>query len=129
MLSLGATLKKLRQQQGLTQLSLYDGIVSRSFAGRLERGEHDITVEKFWQILDRLQVSADEFRYVQQDNQPTPAQILEAQLDQAYTLKNFPQIRHLEQRYRNSHQVNQRELAIAADLAIKVYDGSQWQLS
>lgn len=126
MLTLGATLRQLRLTQRLTQDQLYGGIVSRSFAGRLERGDHEITTDKFFLILDRLNVGADEFRYVQQGYQPTDAAILESQAELAYDQQNFPWLRHLEQRYRDSQNPRQHQLAVVADVLIKTFGGTGW---
>lgn len=126
MLSLGATLKKLRLARGITQADLYGGIVSRSFAGRLERGEHDVTVETFWAILDRLAVSADEFRFLQQEDHPSDALRLEGQIGTAYSQQNFPWLRHLVQRYQTSTDPQERELATVADLALRSFGSASW---
>lgn len=127
--TLCATLKQLRLDSHLTQSELYGGIVSRSFAGRLERGEHDIAVEKFFQILNRLHVTADEFRFVQQDYQPTAATLLKSRTHLAYEQENFPWLHHLEQRYHHSLDPQQQELATVADILLKSFGSANWQIT
>lgn len=74
MQAIGCTLKQIRLAKGFTQKEIYQGIVSRSFAIRLESGHHDLGASKLFLILDRLGVSAGEFRFIQNDYQPdTPA--------------------------------------------------------
>ncbi|MCF7523150.1 hypothetical protein L3X07_06975 [Levilactobacillus brevis] len=42
MQTIGRTLKQIRLAKGFTQKEIYQGIVSRSFAIRLESGQHDL---------------------------------------------------------------------------------------
>jgi len=129
MLTLGATLKQLRLENHLTQNELYGGIISRSFAGRLERGEHDLGVEKFLAILDRLHVDATEFRFIQRDYHPTDATTLKAQSAVAYEQENFPWLSHLIQRYARSSDPDEQELAAIADVSLKAFDARNWTIT
>ena len=54
---IGQLIRKQRTQQGITQesLALQCGI-DRSYMGRIERGEVNLTVEKLYEIANTLEV-------------------------------------------------------------------------
>ncbi|WP_304057622.1 helix-turn-helix domain-containing protein [Levilactobacillus namurensis] len=123
MLSIGETLKQLRKNQGLTQNDLYGGLISPSFASRLERGLHRVTADTLFAILDRLMIEPTEFQFIQRGNRPSTAQQIAAQLATANSQQNFPWLRHLDQRYQDSDHPDLQALATFADLSISVVDG------
>ena len=57
----GEFIKKIRQEKHLTQKELAEGILSKNFLSKFERGESKITSEIFMNLLERLNVSLDEF--------------------------------------------------------------------
>lgn len=57
----GEFIKKIRQEKHLTQKVLAEGILSKNFLSKFERGESKITSEIFLNLLERLNVSLDEF--------------------------------------------------------------------
>jgi transcriptional regulator with XRE-family HTH domain len=59
--AIGQLIRKQRKQQSITQesLALQCGI-DRSYMGRIERGEVNLTVEKLYEIASVLGVSAKE---------------------------------------------------------------------
>lgn len=57
----GEFIKKIRQEKHLTQKELAEGILSKNFLSKFERGESKITSEIFLKLLERLNVSLDEF--------------------------------------------------------------------
>ena len=60
---IGLTFRKLRLQKNISQKEVYSGIVSRSFFQKFEKGIHSISVERFQELLNRINVSYDEFMY------------------------------------------------------------------
>lgn len=60
---IGLTFRKIRMQKNISQKEVYTGIVSRSFFQKFEKGLHSISVEKFQELLNRINVSYDEFMY------------------------------------------------------------------
>ena len=58
---IGQLIRKQRTQQGITQesLALQCGI-DRSYMGRIERGEVNLTVEKLYEIASVLGISVKE---------------------------------------------------------------------
>ena len=57
----GEFIKKIRQEKHFTQKELAEGILSKNFLSKFERGESKITSEIFLNLLERLNVSLDEF--------------------------------------------------------------------
>ena len=54
---LGFTIRSERKKQGISQEALADKAqLDRSYMGRIERGEKNITVLKLFQIADALEV-------------------------------------------------------------------------
>ena len=57
----GEFIKKIRKEKHFTQKELAEGILSKNFLSKFERGESKITSEIFMNLLERLNVSLDEF--------------------------------------------------------------------
>ncbi|NLR10661.1 MULTISPECIES: helix-turn-helix domain-containing protein [Lactobacillaceae] len=119
---IGITLKQIRQSKGFTQREVYGNILSRSFASRLERGQHDVTAERLFQILDRLGVSANEFRFMQNNDQPTASELARSQVMLAYDQQNFPRIGHLATHYLQSTNPAERRIGLMATILITAFD-------
>lgn len=119
---IGTTLKQIRQAKGFTQKDVYGDIISRSFAIRLEGGRHDLAAGKLFMILDRLGVSANEFRFIQNDYQATASELARSQIMLAYDQQNFPRISHLATRYAHSVNPAERQMAVLANVLIMAFD-------
>lgn len=59
--SIGETIKQLRLAKKIPSQSLYMDLLSRQARSNFEKGESDTTVSKFFVLLDRLNISLDEF--------------------------------------------------------------------
>lgn len=59
--SIGETIKHLRLAKKIPSQSLYTDLLSRQARSNFEKGESDTTVSKFLKLLDRLNISLDEF--------------------------------------------------------------------
>ncbi|MGT2784473.1 helix-turn-helix domain-containing protein [Streptococcus merionis] len=63
----GAAIRQIRQEKGLTLIDLSDGILAKSQLSRFERGESQVAVTSFFQLLNRLNITFDEMLvYTQQ---------------------------------------------------------------
>lgn len=58
---LGKTLRRLRQGKQVSISSLADGYLSKSQISRFERGESEITCSRLLNLLDKLNITIDEF--------------------------------------------------------------------
>ena len=61
---LGTIFRELRISKGMTLEETYKGIVSLPFLSKFERGEHEITSNKFIRLLSRLNISYREFELI-----------------------------------------------------------------
>ena len=59
----GILFKEIRERKGFKQGKVAEGIVSVQFLRRFEKGESDIKLSNFYQLLNRINVSFDEFMY------------------------------------------------------------------
>ncbi|WP_107942082.1 helix-turn-helix domain-containing protein [Metasolibacillus fluoroglycofenilyticus] len=59
--SVGQTIRKIRLSKKISSEALYGGLLSRQARSKFEKGESDTTVSKFFMLLDRLNLSLDEF--------------------------------------------------------------------
>lgn len=80
---IGETLKKIRLSRHMTQQALCDGILKQATYSRIERGLLAVDAETLYTLVERLNMTMDEFFYIQQNGQLTPKQQL---------LKDFLQI-------------------------------------
>lgn len=64
MIDYGQTFKHLREQKGISITSAANGVVSKSFLSRFERGLSNISFEKLIHLLTNINVSAEELIYL-----------------------------------------------------------------
>ena len=72
----GQTLKKIRQNRALTQLDVCDGIMKQGTYSRIENGQLDIGAAELAKIVERLNISLNEFLFIHQNYEATPRQQL-----------------------------------------------------
>ena len=60
----GEIIKYIRLSKKLKSKNIYNGILSRPAVSRFERGLSDTTTEKFFNILDNLNISLEEFHFI-----------------------------------------------------------------
>ncbi|ERL65252.1 helix-turn-helix domain-containing protein [Schleiferilactobacillus shenzhenensis] len=123
MVMIGQVVRQIRRSKGYTQKEIYTGVVSRSFAIRFEAGGHDMTAEKLFAVLDNLNISVDEFRFIAAGYQETPAVQLRDAVDQAYHAQDFAAVHRLAETAEHSADPAQRHVAGLARLMLGAYDG------
>ena len=64
----GQTLKKIRQNRALTQLDVCDGIMKQGTYSRIENGQLDIGAAELAKIVERLNISLNEFLFLANGN-------------------------------------------------------------
>ena len=60
----GDVLKEIRVDRGYSQQYVAEGIMGQSAYSKIERNEIEPTFKKWLAILEKLNVSVDEFRYI-----------------------------------------------------------------
>ncbi|MGX7418847.1 Rgg family transcriptional regulator [Carnobacterium gallinarum] len=63
-MDIGNTLKRIREAKNFTQKEISEGILSLSFYNKIENGKNSLTVQLFFEILNRLNVDFDEFFFI-----------------------------------------------------------------
>lgn len=66
-LSIGETIKTIRTAKKITSKSLYNNILSRPSIARFERGLSDTSATKLFIILERLNITLEEFEKIRND--------------------------------------------------------------
>lgn len=72
----GETLRKIRKNRCLTQKDLCQGIMKQATYSRIENGQLEISAELLPLIVERLNISLNEFLYIHQNYVSTPRQQL-----------------------------------------------------
>lgn len=93
----GKTIRKIREEKGYTMQQLSDGILSISFLSKFERGNSDISISYFFQILERLSLSYDEFLFVHNDFKLDNFEIFFDKAEQAYVNRNLSKLQTLKE--------------------------------
>lgn len=60
---LGETFRLLRKERGFTLKTMSEGIISFSYLSKFEKGESDITLHNFIRLIERLNMTLDEFLF------------------------------------------------------------------
>jgi len=68
-MTLEKTFYKLRKSKKLTLTSLADQNASASFIGKFEKSQTDMSVSRFFNLLEKMHVSQAEFEFMLQENQ------------------------------------------------------------
>lgn len=93
----GKTIRKIREEKGYTMQQLSDGILSTSFLSKFERGNSDISISYFFQILERLSLSYDEFLFVHNDFKLDNFETFFDSAEQAYVNRNLSKLQTLKE--------------------------------
>lgn len=72
----GETFRQLRKERGFTLKLISKNIISYSYLSKFENGESDITLSNFIRLLERLNITLDEFLYFNEAQIPSYVQLL-----------------------------------------------------
>lgn len=89
MYNYGAVFRNIRLNKQLSLKETAEGIVSVSLLSKFERGECDITLSKFYLLLNKLNVTLEEYSYISNDYQPQSLDKLIDKVRVAYEHKNI----------------------------------------
>lgn len=124
----GETLKQIRLNKGLLLKEVYTGIVSRPYAIKFEKGETVLNFNHFMDVLDRLNMEYDEFKFVHQGYQNTKATLWK-RLSAANSLNDEDELTHIYATYITSHNETYRVIAcIARTIGKQTFETpAKWQ--
>jgi len=63
-MDIGSTIELIRQNKNIPIKSLIGEVMSRAHYYRITNGQSDMTVKNFFNILERLNVSLEEFLFI-----------------------------------------------------------------
>lgn len=86
----GENFKNIRIGKGYSLKEVAEGIISSSFLSKFERGESDISLTNFILLLNKLNVSIEEYTLISRDFQPSEFEILLHTIRHAYEQNNIP---------------------------------------
>ncbi|MBC1499696.1 helix-turn-helix domain-containing protein [Listeria weihenstephanensis] len=94
-MNFGETIKKIRTDKNLTQAQLSEGIMARNHLSQVENNNYFPAYDKFFSLIDRLNVNFEEFLYVQDGQKILFSRKISSQLSQAASLNNSEELSSL----------------------------------
>lgn len=92
-MNFGATIKKIRTDKNLTQKELSDGILTRSHLSQIETNNYFPSYDKFFLLLDRLNVVFEEFLFIQNDQKIQFKQQIRSKISEAANLNDIEKLK------------------------------------
>lgn len=84
----GFVFRNIRIGKGYSLKEISEGILSLSLLSKFERGESEITISKFYSLLERLNLTLDEYSLISNDYQPLGIEKLLQTIRKAYENNN-----------------------------------------
>lgn len=94
MYKFGPIIKEIRLAKGLKSKDVYHNLVTRATAVRFEKGSSDTTMEKFFVIINRLNITLEEFDFIAREKESIDKLFIN-QLYQAFYTNNEEKIEQL----------------------------------
>lgn len=94
-MDLGVTIKKIRIERGLRQKEVCKNIVTMSYYSRIERNISDPTITVFLKILNRLNISFDEFMFIHNGYKEEREENLWFELTELYHSGNLKKLQEI----------------------------------
>lgn len=94
----GQVLRRLREEKGYSLRQVSNGILSTSFLSKFERGESDISLTHFVKIVERMNISLDEFIFSANEYKPSELDNLISEIATAYQRNNITKLKNITKR-------------------------------
>ncbi|MBC6308754.1 helix-turn-helix domain-containing protein [Listeria sp. FSL L7-1582] len=91
-MNFGETIKKIRTDKKITQAQLSEGIMARNHLSQVENNNYFPAYDKFFSLIDRLNINFEEFLYIQDDQKILFSRKIPSQISQAASLNNNAQL-------------------------------------
>lgn len=118
----GETFRRIREQKGMKMQEVVNDIVSISFLSKFERGQSDISLQSFTELLDRLSVTSDEFFYIHHNYEVAPLEKFFDEAYEAYRNRNVIRLRQLKEHEAASWDKNGLVTSKCNELFLGVYE-------
>lgn len=80
----GPTIKKIRTQRGLTLQAVYKDVCSKTNSIKFEKGERNLSIDKFLIVLDTLMIDMEEFLWIHNMYKPINTDLIEYRLNASF---------------------------------------------
>lgn len=94
--NIGSIFKKLRLEKKYSLKQIAEGILSISLLSKFERNESDITITKFFLLIERLNISLEEFNFILNDFKNSHFENKLIEINHAYSNNNLSYLINLE---------------------------------
>ena len=91
----GSLIRKYREERGYSLRQVSKGILSASFLSKVERGTSDISISNFLQLIDRLNITLEEFSFVAKQYKVDDWEQLQMDILFAYQEKNKTKLKQI----------------------------------
>ncbi|RQW66122.1 Rgg/GadR/MutR family transcriptional regulator [Listeria sp. SHR_NRA_18] len=94
-MNFGETIRKIRKDKNFTQKELSEGILTRSHLSQIETNNYYPSYDKFFLLLNRLNVIFEEFLFVQNDQKMLFNQQIRSEISEAANLNDTEKLKNL----------------------------------
>lgn len=95
-MKIGIIIKQLRINKKILSKNLYQNLLTRAAIVKFEKGESDTSSEKFLEILDRLNITLEEFHYIYiQTKEKDELQISPSEYMVAFYNRDVKKLKHI----------------------------------
>lgn len=89
----GQVLRRMREEKGYSLRQVSNGILSTSFLSKFERGESNISLSHFINVIERMNISLDEFVFSANEYKPSELDSLMSEIASAYQRNNTSKLK------------------------------------
>ncbi|AQS54424.1 hypothetical protein BW727_200021 (plasmid) [Jeotgalibaca dankookensis] len=118
----GEVVKHIRLSKKLKSKNVYHNILSRPAISRFENGTSDTTTEKFFKILDNLNISLEEFHFIYSNYRRNTSHIFLDEYLPAFYLQDVEKLKELKlimkREYKKTSKINQLHYLALSELTI-----------
>lgn len=118
----GETFRTIREQKGYTMKQVSRGIVSISFLSKFERGDSDISLTSFIELLHRISVTFEEFQFSHNNNRTEIMETFFQEAGDAYMNRNLGQLDRLKKQELDKWQKTGMEPFRCNAIMLNVYE-------
>lgn len=91
----GRLFRQLRKEKKMTIVTASKDILSISQLSKFERGESNLSVQYFVQLLDRINITLEEYNFLMSDYEPNSLNQLVTGIKEGYTNRDFEKLQNL----------------------------------
>lgn len=129
-MKMGSAFNIIRKNKGLSQKEVAANIISTSFYSKLEKENCNISADLFFQVLDNLDITLEEFEYIYNDYSHTSKRKLDDLCKQIYYAGDINKLREkkieIEEIYKSTGDDFYYRLSILLYCLIQTYNSEKY---